>query len=94
MSVAKKSHAFADGLARAQQEILQRTWVAFAISAVNLCVIVEAVLSLSAVLCKSDKCTRKLRDPPSIVDHEPQEHVLSRNRPHCYIGKRRVVLAF
>ena len=32
-----------DGLAMAQQEILQLTWVAFAISAVNLCVLVEAV---------------------------------------------------
>ena len=44
MSVAKKSHASAEGLATAQQEILQITWVAFAISSVNLCVLVEAVL--------------------------------------------------
>ena len=47
----KKSHA--SGLATAQQEILQLTKVAFAISAVNLCVLVEAVFIIS---CSLQEC--------------------------------------
>ena len=50
VSVAKRSHASADGLATAQQEILQLTWVAFAISSVNLCVLVEAIFIFSCSL--------------------------------------------
>ena len=49
-SVAKKSHASANGLATAQQEVLQLTRVAFAISAMNLFVLVKAV---SIVSCSS-----------------------------------------
>ena len=69
VSIAKKSHASADGLVTAQQEVLQLTWVAFAISSVNLCVLVEAIF-ISAVLCKSAKCTRgscKIRRRSSLL---------------------------
>ena len=52
-SVAKKSHASADGLATARQEILQLTGVAFAISAVNVCVLVKAV---SIISCSLKEC--------------------------------------
>ena len=43
VNVAKKSRACADGLATAQPDILQLTAVAFAISAVNLCVLVDCI---------------------------------------------------
>ena len=50
-SAAKKSHASADSLATVQQELLQLTpGLAFAISAVNLCVLVEAVFIVSCFL--------------------------------------------
>ena len=52
-SVAKKSHSSADGLATAQQEILQLTWVAFAISSVTLCVLIEPVFIFC---CSMQEC--------------------------------------
>ena len=103
VSVAKQSHASADGLATAQQtrdfaanmgglrhqlcEFVCSCW-----SCIHFQMFFARVPSAH---------TRKLRDPPSIVDREPQERVSPRNRPHCYIGKmrwkeqrsRRVVLA-
>ena len=51
VSVTKKSHA--SGLATAQQEILQLTAVVFAISAVNLCVLVDAEFIVS---CSLQEC--------------------------------------
>ena len=103
VSVAKKSHASADGLATEQQV------GDFAANMGGVC------HQLCEFVCSCWSCihfllffarvlrahTRKLRDPPSIVDREPQERVSPRNRPHCYIGKmrwkeqrsRRVVLA-
>ena len=104
VSVAKKSHTSADGLATAQPagdfaanmgglshqlcEFVCSCW-----SCIHFQLFFARVLSAH---------TRKLRDPPSIVDREPQERVSPRNRLHCYIGKmrwkkqrsRRVVLAF
>ena len=104
VSVAKKPHASADGLATAQQA------GDFAANMGGLC------HQLCEFVCSCWSCihfqlffarvlsahTRKLWDPPSIVDHEPQERVSPRNCPHCYIGKmrweeqrsKRVVLAF
>ena len=91
VSVAKQSHASADGLATAQQA------GDFAANMGGLC------HQLCEFVCSCWSCiqfqlffarvlsahTRKLRDPPSIIDRDPQERVSPRNGLHCYIGKMR-----
>ena len=88
MSVAKKSYASADRLATAQQEILQLTGVAFAISAVNLCVLVNSCIHCQ-LFFERVLNARTLRDALSIVNRAPQKRVSPRNRLHCYIEKIR-----
>ena len=63
--MAKKSHSSAHGFATAQHELLQLMGVAFAISAVNLCVLVEAVFIVS---CSLQECLVREEAARSAVD--------------------------
>ena len=64
----QKSHASADGLATAQQEILQQKGVAFAISAVNLCVLVEAAVIVSSCMFFARVLSAREEAARSVVD--------------------------